>query len=183
MTVAFALLGFLAGAPQSGYDLKKRLAASESLHWSGNNNQVYRALTELHRDGLVSQEVQEPRDGPARKVYALTRAGRGALREWIRAETEPPEFHSPIVVKLLGAQAAPAADRDAALAAYAEQLRVRLLALAERARRDADADAGAPPRRAALRRLIEQHAEVHHRAELNWVRSAQRALAALPEGA
>ena len=66
MSIEFTILAFLSSGPLSGYDLKKMLAQSEALPWSGNNNQVYRVLVGLHSDGLTFLEVQQPADGPAR---------------------------------------------------------------------------------------------------------------------
>src|SRR5690349_16087435 len=80
-TISYAVLGFLTAGPRSGYDLKKLFAESDSLHWSGNNNQIYAALVELHREGLADRAIQQPEEGPAKKVYSITPAGEAALRE------------------------------------------------------------------------------------------------------
>ncbi len=47
MTINFAVLGILSYQPMSGYDLKKIMQDSVYMHWSGNNNQIYKALLEL----------------------------------------------------------------------------------------------------------------------------------------
>src|SRR5262249_38709662 len=126
MSIAFAILGFLAAEPCSGYDLKKLFVASESLHWSGNNNQVYTAIVQLHRDGLATKEVQQPEQGPARKLYSITEKGKEALREWIRSEPELPEFRSPILVQLMAADLLSQDELNGLLSAYEEELQLKI---------------------------------------------------------
>ena len=41
-------------------------------YWSGNNNQIYKTLVQLHADGLVESEVQQQENYPTRKEYRLT---------------------------------------------------------------------------------------------------------------
>ena len=98
MSIRHAILGFLSWQPSTGYELKKRFAEATPFHWSGNNNQVYGALIELHREGLVQVEVVQQEKRPARKVYAITERGREALEGWLREGSEPPEtradFHA-----------------------------------------------------------------------------------------
>jgi DNA-binding PadR family transcriptional regulator len=45
---------------------------------------VYRALGRLADAGLVSQDGSEPGRGPQRTIYAVTPAGRAAVRQWLR---------------------------------------------------------------------------------------------------
>ncbi len=66
MTIDYAILGLLSWKPLSGYDLKKLFSDSSILYWSGNNNQIYKALIQLHQDGLVSQETQLQESLPAK---------------------------------------------------------------------------------------------------------------------
>ena len=80
MNVATAVLGFLLGGPRSGYDLKKLFAAIPSLHWSGNNNQIYPALVQLHREGLAAKESVPSTVGPARSLYDITAQGQSSPR-------------------------------------------------------------------------------------------------------
>lgn len=179
--IAFAILAFLAAEPLSGYDLKKRFVESESLPWSGNNNQVYRALVDLHRAGLASVEVQNPHEGPSRKVYALTEAGRAALRARIREEPELPSYRLPVLVHLLAADLLPPAEVDAMLGAYGESLRLKRLALEELQRR-ARPPEGASDRRNLLWRRIAERPLALIAAEERWVRELRRELASLPGG-
>ena len=47
MDVHTAILGWLSWKPASGYDLKRVFSDSEIFYWSGNNNQIYKALLQI----------------------------------------------------------------------------------------------------------------------------------------
>jgi hypothetical protein len=42
MSIKHAILGFLSWQPSTGYELKKLFAESDTLSWSGNNNQRWK---------------------------------------------------------------------------------------------------------------------------------------------
>ena len=131
MSIEFAILSLLSSGPLSGYDLKKLFSESEALPWSGNNNQIYRSLVELHRSGLTDQEIQQPAEGPARKLYTLTPSGRDALREWLRSEPELPAFRAPIFARLVGSDLLTDEELDQLLSRYDEELRLKVIGLEE----------------------------------------------------
>ncbi len=173
MSIEDAILGFLSDEPLTGYDLKKRFADSDLLHWSGNSNQIYTALVELRQAGLVAQTVEQPPRGPARKVYALTEAGRIALHEWLVATPDLPTLRHPLLVRLLWADQLPRAEQADLLARYEEELRVRLLMRREQSRRQPADPAPHPLREAARRRWLAVFEE-----ELAWVSDLRAQLAA-----
>ena len=43
---------------------------------------MYRALRQLERDGYISSWWNPSGQGPARRLYALSQSGNGALRTW-----------------------------------------------------------------------------------------------------
>lgn len=63
-----------------GYELVRRLSAFgfEAL----DRGSVYRILRQLERDGLVISGWDTSNDGPARRLYSLTDAGRSYLEIW-----------------------------------------------------------------------------------------------------
>jgi DNA-binding PadR family transcriptional regulator len=167
MSIKYALLGFLSETPLTGYDLKKRFSASEIFHWSGNNNQIYRALVELHDEGLVSVDVQQQVNKPPRKVYTITEVGRAALRAWIGVTPEPPQIQHALLEKLTWADQFEPELISAMLTSYAEDLRVYLLMLREREQRNA----GSP-----LQRRIAEHWQSFYQSELDWVSTLRHSL-------
>jgi DNA-binding PadR family transcriptional regulator len=170
------ILGLLTGDPQSGYDLKKRIAASEGLHWSGNNNQVYRSLVELHQTGLTSVTVEQPSKGPARKLYAITKAGREALREWLLGEPELPQMRSPILARLSGADLLADVELVQVLAAYDVAVGLKLMGLRETERRGVVSRSGDRSRASVLRDAIERRTIALFEDEQRWVRELMHSL-------
>ncbi|MDY7010056.1 MAG: PadR family transcriptional regulator [Planctomycetota bacterium] len=65
-----------------GYDIVKRLREIEGLVISEGT--IYPILSRFKREGLVSATVEESHEGPPRKYYQLTPAGRQQLQQMIR---------------------------------------------------------------------------------------------------
>jgi len=85
----FAILGLLAEAPRSGYDIKKEVEERLSHFWSESYGHIYPMLRRLHERGLVVKEVERQEGKPDRNVYQITDEGRSALEAWF-AEPPPP---------------------------------------------------------------------------------------------
>jgi len=66
-----------------GYELIRRMTAFgfEAL----DRGSVYRVLRQLEKDGLVSSGWDTSKEGPARRLYSLTDAGRDYLNMWASA--------------------------------------------------------------------------------------------------
>jgi DNA-binding PadR family transcriptional regulator len=172
----FAILGFLSRGPLSGYDLKKRFVSSELVPWSGNNNQVYTGLLALEREGLVTGTVVHRDDGPTRKTYALTSAGREALREWLRSEPELPHLRHAFLLRLQWADQLNDDELSAVLTGYEEQVRIKVLTLKEQARRDAPAPATSL-RDGELRRMAAERWISIYESEQLWVHELRSTIA------
>ena len=56
MSIRYIILGYLNTSDLTGYELKKAIAAHPFLPWSGNNNQIYKALTELEDNGYIQSQ-------------------------------------------------------------------------------------------------------------------------------
>ncbi|MGZ5214374.1 MAG: PadR family transcriptional regulator [Actinomycetota bacterium] len=93
--VEVVVLGLLAEEPLYGYDLLERFRARSMGFWVEiGKASVYQALRRLERLGLINGRSQEGREGPDRRVYRITRAGRDRLRSGIServASLEPYE--------------------------------------------------------------------------------------------
>jgi DNA-binding PadR family transcriptional regulator len=86
MSLRHALLGLLAEAPMSGYDLLKRFEHSLSAIWPARHNHIYIELRQLVAQGLITQATQGAR---GRKAYAITERGLAEVRGWLREESGP----------------------------------------------------------------------------------------------
>lgn len=83
MSIKHAILGLLAERPLHGYELKAAYEGELVPRTQLNIGQVYTTLERLTRDGLVAHEVVSQTERPDKKVYALTKDGRRALRDWL----------------------------------------------------------------------------------------------------
>jgi PadR family transcriptional regulator, regulatory protein PadR len=73
------VLGVLASEPRHGYEIVRRVRATDDDALKVNEGQLYPLLHRLENDGLVVAEWVPQEGKPPRKVYALTARGRGAL--------------------------------------------------------------------------------------------------------
>lgn len=101
MTIDYAILGLLSWKPMTGYDIKRIIQDSPIMYWSGNNNQIYKALLKLLDDGCVTSETQYQESAPNKKVYSITEEGEASLKQWI-LDTEPerPELKKTFLIQL-----------------------------------------------------------------------------------
>lgn len=174
MSIQYAILGFLSWKPLSGYDLKKLFAASTVMHWSGNSNQIYRALVELHQQGLVTCEVQPQQGLPARKEYHITAAGQAALRQWVMSAPEPPLLRNTFLVQLAWADQLTAAELDTLLASYEAEMDVHARMMREQAARQLDTPQRTPRER-YLWQMINENWISFYETQLAWARAARQA--------
>jgi PadR family transcriptional regulator, regulatory protein AphA len=183
MSIRHAILGFLSWKPFTGYELKKLFGDALSFHWSGNNNQIYGSLVELHRDGAVSIEVQQQEKYPARKLYTITDEGRAELRDWLLGEPELPVLRSLAHIQLAWSESLSGPELETLLLAYERQLSDQALMCRETIRRAGLAQSAGSPGRSPRERLIwasidENRAEFYER-ELAWARGLRAELGAL----
>ncbi len=177
MSIQHAILGFLSWRPLTGYDLKKLFAESEFFYWSGNSNQIYRTLVQLHKEGLVTREVEHQQSYPDRKVYTLTDEGRAALRAWASSAPERPELRHTFLVQLAWADQLSPQELDALLHAYEGQVRAQLLICQEQERRG-EIDPARTEREAYLWRMMAENWIGFYHHELAWVHELRAGLAA-----
>lgn len=109
MTIKHAILGLLTQGAMHGYELKNTFEGTVGTLWKLNIGQIYNTLRLLERDGLVEMQGQEQEGrGPPRKVYAITKDGRGELAAWLAEPVHQPrrlkdEFYVKLVfTRLMG---------------------------------------------------------------------------------
>ena len=71
------VLALLETGPYYGYEFVRHAKQRMNVNWEEGT--IYPLLLRLHRDGLVHTERRDSSDGPPRKYYRLTPAGRRAL--------------------------------------------------------------------------------------------------------
>jgi Predicted transcriptional regulators len=182
MSIKYAILGYLSWQPFAGYDLKRLLSDSLGFHWSGNNNQVYGSLLELHKEGAVDIEIVQQEKRPARKVYAITQSGREMLRDWILAEPELPAFHSIAHIQLAWSDCLSGEELDGMLAAYERKLEDQAIMYRETMRRG-QVEPGRSQREKLLWRAINENQLGFYESELAWAKGLRGRLGRLrPRG-
>jgi DNA-binding PadR family transcriptional regulator len=100
------VLGLLAHAPRSGYDIKAIVDRSTRFFWAASYGQIYPELRRLEREGLIEGE-DAPNGGRERRVYRLTGAGREALEQWLLGPTVTIELRDESLLRLFFADALP----------------------------------------------------------------------------
>jgi DNA-binding PadR family transcriptional regulator len=80
------VLGMLAEQPMYGYEVLERHRERGGTEWAGvARASVYQGLQRLERDGYATARAESGGEGPDRRTYRLTRAGRARLREALLA--------------------------------------------------------------------------------------------------
>jgi DNA-binding PadR family transcriptional regulator len=99
--LVYALLELLARRAGSGYDLARELRRPVAYFWRARHSQIYPELARLEAQGLVAHHVVEQDDrpdNPDKKVYAVTAAGRAALRTWVASELDEAPVRDELVL-------------------------------------------------------------------------------------
>jgi PadR family transcriptional regulator, regulatory protein AphA len=187
MVIKFVMLGFLNWRSLSGYDLKKLIGDNSFLHWSGNNNQIYKALVQLHTDGWVSAEFEQQNAGPARKTYSITEQGRLELKAWVRCAPVLPEFRNTFLMQLAWADLLSASELVSLLSAYRTEVEAQLFTLRGLKKRITKhpSRASISPTRTAREALLWEKVFDHqialYEAELTWLQGVERDLEMMSE--
>lgn len=101
MSLEFAILGFLAEQPASGYELKNRcFQGPVQSFWKADQAQIYRTLDRLEKQELVQAKVLQQEKRPSKKTFALTQKGDELLHEWLRSHNEPVAIRDPFALRL-----------------------------------------------------------------------------------
>ena len=114
MSVRNAILGLLAQKPRHGYELHAAFSAVVGdATWDVKPAQIYTTLERLEESGLVEtkSDLGQGRE-PDRRIYAITRDGRGALKDWfsdsVPTEHQRDEFYVKLMIGLVSGEADPA---------------------------------------------------------------------------
>jgi DNA-binding PadR family transcriptional regulator len=83
MSLKNAILGLLSAKPQTGYDIKTNFDHSIGFVWNSDQTQIYKTLSEMIQENLVSLTVVHQDGKPSKKVYEITDAGMEQLKHWL----------------------------------------------------------------------------------------------------
>jgi DNA-binding PadR family transcriptional regulator len=175
--VEVIVLGLLAEGPMHGYDLLERARTRGMGSWAEvGKASIYQALHRLERSGAILGRAQEGPEGPDRRVFRITGAGRRRLRAGLDERFGTPAPYETDGGLALGfVHLLPAAEARRALDARERAVRDLLDAIElERARATEDRAAG----RAVADAMLERQAALAA-AELAWMKGFRSSLARL----
>lgn len=110
MSVRTLCLAILTCGDRSGYDIRKLVTEGSLSYFSeASYGSIYPALEKLSADGSVQSREERDPGKPARRVYAITPAGRDELRASLHTLPDHDIFRSPF---LLTASCAPLISRE-----------------------------------------------------------------------
>src|SRR5262245_6709920 len=182
LVVKHATLALLGEESGHGYAIVTRLQKRFGHLHPFSYGQVYRVLAALERSGLIEGSTEQVARRPARRVYAITAAGREAVRRWLM---DPPahsmSFGDDFYLRLPFVAALDSESRDALLGRQVHRCRRHLAVLTDRRKASPGTDADS-----VLRRLVLEAAILHGEADLEIVERARtelvRARAIAPQG-
>ena len=175
MSIKFVILGYLSWSSLTGYDLKKIISDSETLPWSANNNQIYKALVQLHDEAWVTKIIEDQVGAPAKHVYTITDSGRKALYEWVGGKPELPQTKKAFLHQLMWADTLKRDELDELMDAYREVVNDKLFLL----RVQADRKPNMPERtnrESYLWQMIYKNWIQQYEIELDWIRQLRSEL-------
>ena len=175
MDIQYALLGMVSCRPMTGYDLKKVMQESAFMHWSGNNNQIYKALLALEDEGLVQGEVQHQEGAPSKKIYTITQEGICELKNWLKSTPEPPESRNAFLIQLICADVLLPDELTQLISGYENEVRMQFVIQQEKIRRGSGF-AARTPREALLWQLADDNVLAALRTELDWIEDTKQRL-------
>jgi len=171
MPVKHALLALLAQRDLTGYELKIRFERALGDFWQLNSGQVYSTLERLRRDGCIARQRET---GPVeRSRYTLLPRGRRQLERWIGAPTPRLRpVRDPLYVKLVFT---PPEETAALLGSFNAEMRRygdAVETLADLVAREPLSPTG------RARWLVAEAARLQYEAQLRWLATVRRVLAA-----
>ncbi len=164
MSVRHAVLGLLAQRPRHGYELRAAFQAvvGGEENWDVKPAQIYTTLTRLEKSGMVAEEAVAQDFGPEKRIYAITSAGRKALKDWFTSGIELEHQRDEFFIKLMIGLACDAVDPYKLIHTQRNHLYQELHTItAQRSR--------ANPHKELANILLLDKAVMHLEADLRWL--------------
>ena len=175
MSIEYAILGILSWRSSTGYELKKIFEDSSFMYWTGNNNQIYKALIKMHEKGLVISKVIHQDSSPSKKIYTITEEGLNQLKEWVKTSPEAPEIKKTFLIQLAWSDMLSNQELSELFSKYENELKIQLVMQQEKNRRALHS-----PSRSAREYIIwdaiSENIISTYNSELNWVQETRKKL-------
>lgn len=176
MELKDVILGFLDRTQLTGYELKGTFSKFDFLPWSGNNNQIYTALRELEKEGLVEKQTIQQEKLPAQKRYDVTEAGRTRLKQALLLPSEAPAMRNDFLLRLACAECLSAGEITGIMNEYQRTVETELAMCREKMRRGKAAEHRSE-RESYVWGMLQKNREMMLKSELNWLGQLRNGLA------
>ncbi len=170
MSLEYALLGFLNTGPKTGYELQGKIKKSINHFWPSTQSQIYRTLSKMEEDALITSEIHYQAEKPNKKVYSITSKGKGSLVKWLCAPINIPSHRNPFLVQLFFSGEIEKEAIKSNLLHYKKEMEKRLSFLKSNEVEKMAALAGSKKERLLFTALIDNGICVLQ-SEINWVDS------------
>lgn len=175
MSIQFAILGILSWKPSTGYELKKIFEDSSFMYWSGNNNQIYKALVNIEGKGLVASKVVHQDNSPSKKIYTITEEGLKKLKNWLVSSPEAPEIKKLFLIQFAWSDMLSDQELNEILSKYENEIKQQLIMQKEKYRRSLYSP-DRSPRENLIWEMISENIISTYNNELNWIRETRHRL-------
>ena len=175
MSIQLAILGILSWKSSTGYELKKIFEDSSFMYWSGNNNQIYKALISMENEDFVTSEVVHQDNSPSKKIYTLTEEGLNELKNWLVSSPEAPEIKKTFLVQLAWSDLLSNQELSELLSKYENEIKLQLIMQNEKYRRALHSP-NRSTRESLIWEMISENIISTYNNELNWVRETRQRL-------
>lgn len=175
MSIQLAILGILSWKPSTGYELKKIFEDSTFMYWSGNNNQIYKALTNLEDEGFVTNKVIHQENSPSKKIYTITDEGLKELKNWLLSSPEAPEIKKTFLVQFAWSDMLSNEELAELLSKYENEIKLQLIMQKEKYRRSLHSP-DRSTRESLIWEMISENIVSTYKNELNWVHETRKKL-------
>ncbi len=122
MSLKYGLLGFLSEQPRTGYELHKLYPAPVRPTIA----YIYRALTNLAKEGLVESTRVAQEKRPNRNVFRITKAGLAELDKWLETPLDFVPPRNTFLVQIWFGRRVGKEKLIANIKAYREQIKTNL---------------------------------------------------------
>lgn len=96
----YPILGMLAIRPMSGYEIQHSMKKSTAYFWKESAGQIYPTLAKLLKAKLITYRGETHNGKRRSKIYALTKTGLHALKEWLPQKVNPQSNRDELSLKL-----------------------------------------------------------------------------------
>lgn len=175
MSINHAILGMLSYRSLSGYDLKKIMQDASFMYWSGNNNQIYKALLELGNNNFVTSEVYHQNSSPTKKVYTITEKGLEELKRWLKSVPEIFETKKSFLIQLAWADLLNDEELELILNQYEQEVKGQLF-VEQKKSESGFFKEGRTLRENAIWKLVNESMLMSYQSELEWISKAKEIL-------